>query len=294
MEEARNYANLEGTELNMIFQFEHMVTDYAEGTGRYGLSELNLPALKAAINKWEVGLEGYAWNSLYWDNHDQPRAVSRFGNDSDKYRELSAKMLGTCLHMMKGTPYVYQGEELGMTNCPWDSLDEINDIESSNNVRQNIEKGLIREEDAIEIMRRQSRDNARTPIQWDASDNAGFTTGTPWLRINPDYVKVNAKEETARDTSVYAFYKELIRLRKSSDLIVYGDFELLYPDSDEVFVYTRTLGEKKLFVACNFTDHEVRIDLPDEFGAGKLIIGNYDSESDRHVLRAYEAYAIEM
>ncbi len=294
MEQARQYANLEGTELNMLFQFDHMVTDYAEGTGRYGLTTLDLPKLKAAMNKWETGLEGYAWNSLYWDNHDQPRCVSRFGNDSSEYRELSAKMLGTCLHLMKGTPYVYQGEEIGMTNCPWESLDEINDIESSNNVRQNIEKGLIRQEDAIEIMRRQSRDNARTPMQWDDTENAGFTTGKPWLRINPDYVTVNAKDAANRDTSVYAYYRELIKLRKSSDLIVYGEFEMLYPDSSEIFAYTRTLGDEKLFVACNFTDHDAEVQAPDGFEGTERVIGNYEDAPKGSVLRPYEAIAVKI
>ena len=294
MEEARNYANLDGSELNMIFQFDHMSTEYEDGVGRYGINRIKLPALKKALNKWEVGLEGYAWNSLYWDNHDQPRAVSRFGNDSEEVRELSAKMLGTCLHMMEGTPYVFQGEELGMTNCPWDSLDEINDIESLNNVRQNIAKGIIREEDAITIMRNQSRDNARTPMQWDATDNAGFTTGKPWLRINPNYVNINAADEVGRDDSVYNYYKKLISLRKSSDLIVYGDFRLLLPDSEEIFAYVRTLGDEKLLVVCNFSDGNVKFDVPEEFETGKKLIGNYDDDPDRGNVRPYEAYVISM
>ncbi len=294
MEEARNYANLDGSELNMIFQFDHMSTEYEDGVGRYGINRIKLPALKKALNKWEVGLEGYAWNSLYWDNHDQPRAVSRFGNDSEEVRELSAKMLGTCLHMMEGTPYVFQGEELGMTNCPWDNLDEINDIESLNNVRQNIAKGIIREEDAITIMRNQSRDNARTPMQWDATDNAGFTTGKPWLRINPNYVNINAADEVGRDDSVYNYYKKLISLRKSSDLIVYGDFRLLLPDSEEIFAYVRTLGDEKLLVVCNFSDGNVKFDVPEEFETGKKLIGNYDDDPDRGNVRPYEAYVISM
>ncbi len=292
MEEARKYANLEGTELNMIFQFDHMSTEYDPKVGRYGLNRIKLPALKAAISKWENGLEGYAWNSLYWDNHDQPRAVSRFGNDSNQYREISAKMLGTCLHLMKGTPYVYQGEELGMTNCPWDSLGEINDIESSNNLRQNIEKGLVKEEDAIEIMRRQSRDNARTPIQWDNMENAGFTTGRPWLRINPNYTEVNAAEQVDRDSSVYNYYKKLIHLRKESELIVYGDYRLLVPEDENIFAYTRILGEKKMLVVCNFSDKTCDFEVPGEFEGGEKIIGNYDEETDYGKLKPYEAYAI--
>ena len=294
MEEARNYASLDGSELNMIFQFDHMSTEYDPKTGRYSLSSIKLPPLKAAINKWETGLEGYAWNSLYWDNHDQPRAVSRFGNDSPEYREISAKMLGTCLHLMKGTPYVYQGEELGMTNCPWNSLDEINDIESANNLRQNIARGLVKEEDALEIMRRQSRDNARTPVQWDDSENAGFTTGTPWLRVNPDYVSVNAKDQVNREDSVYRYYSRLIRLRKESELIVHGDFELLCPESEEIFAYIRTLKNTKLIVVCNFTDHSVEFSLPEEFEGGSRIIGNYEDEPLSGSLRPYEAYAVQI
>ena len=290
VEEARNYAPLDGSELNMIFEFDHMSTEYDPKVGRYGLNRISLPPLKAAIAKWETGLEGYAWNSLFWDNHDQPRAVSRFGNDSPEYRELSAKMLATCLHLMKGTPYIYQGEELGMTNCPWDSLDEINDIESAGNVRQNIAKGLVRAEDALEIMRRQSRDNARTPVQWDASENAGFTTGKPWLRVNPNYTAVNAADQTARADSVYHYYQKLIRLRKESDLIVHGRFELLCPESEEIFAYVRTLGEEKLLVACNFTDHPVPFTVPEEFKAARRLIGNYEGEAEG-VLRPYEAIA---
>lgn len=292
MEEARKYANLDGTELNMIFQFDHMGADCDPKVGRYALTKLRLKDLKAAMSKWETGLEGYAWNSLYWNNHDQPRTVSRFGNDSGKYREISAKMLGTCLHLMKGTPYVYQGEEIGMTNCPWDSLEEINDIESRNNVRQNIEKGLIKKEDALTVMRLQSRDNARTPMQWDATENAGFTTGKPWLRINPNYKDINAEDATKRSDSVFAYYKELIRLRKNSDLIVYGDYELLCPESEELFVYTRKLDGEKMIVMCNFTDHDVEYKVPQEFEGAKKLIGNYDGDFDGRTLRPYEAVAL--
>ncbi|MBQ8094450.1 MAG: alpha-glucosidase [Clostridia bacterium] len=292
MEEARQYANLEGTELNMIFQFEHMASDLDPAAGRYGESKLNLPLLKAILNKWETGLQGKAWNSLYWDNHDQPRAVSRFGNDSDEWREISAKMLATCLHLMQGTPYVFEGEEIGMTNCPWNSLDEINDIESRNNIAQNLKKGIIREDQVLGILRRQSRDNARTPMQWDAGENAGFTTGTPWLRINPNYTRVNVADQVGREDSIRAYYKQLIALRKHSDLIVYGDFELLEPESESVFAYVRTLSSERMLVACNFTDQMVSFEIPEEFRDGKRLIGNYEASGDGKVLRPYEAYAV--
>ena len=295
MEEAREYANLAGTELNMIFQFEHMDCDHDPKAGRYAISELNLPAFKKVLAKWETGLHGQAWNSLYLDNHDQPRAVSRFGNDSDAFRELSAKMLATCLHLMQGTPYIFEGEELGMTNCPWDSLDEIDDIESRGNVLQNVANGLVKKEQVVEIMRRQSRDNARTPMQWDAGENAGFTTGTPWLRVNPNYEMVNAAEQLSRPDSVFHYYRQLIALRKSSDLIVLGEFELLEPESSEVFAYTRTLGDQKLLIACNFTAHDVRFEAPEAFAGGEKVIGNYEGlAEDGAVLRPYEAYVIQV
>ncbi|MBQ7488549.1 MAG: alpha-glucosidase C-terminal domain-containing protein, partial [Clostridia bacterium] len=292
MEEAKKYANLEGTELNMIFQFEHMSADHESSAGRYGVTRLNLPRLKAVLNKWEVGLQGCAWNSLYWDNHDQPRAVSRFGNDSDAYRVISAKMLATCLHLMQGTPYIFEGEEIGMTNCPWNSMDEINDIESRNNIEQNLKKGIIREDQVLTILRNQSRDNARTPMQWDATENAGFTTGRPWLRINPNYVTINAAEQVDREDSIYAYYKALIHLRKHSDLIVYGDFELLEPDSESVFAYVRTLGDEKLLVICNFTSEPVPFNVPDAFRHGKRLIGNYDTFEANGMLRPYEGVAV--
>ena len=292
MEEAKKYANLEGTELNMIFQFEHMSADMDPKSGRYGMTKLNLPLLKSVLNQWEVGLQGSAWNSLYWDNHDQPRAVSRFGNDSDEYRVISAKMLATCLHLMQGTPYVFEGEEIGMTNCPWNSMDEINDIESRNNIMQNLRKGIIREDQVLDILRRQSRDNARTPMQWDATENAGFTTGRPWLRINPNYVTVNAADQVGRNDSIYAYYKTLISLRKHSDLIVYGDFELLEPDSESVFAYIRTLGDEKMLVACNFTENPVAFNVPEAFRNGKRLIGNYDSYDCSGMLRPYEGVAV--
>ena len=236
VEEAKKYASLSGKELNMCFQFEHVGLDDDPVRGRYGFGKLSLPEFKANLTKWQNELEGKAWNSLYFENHDQPRSVSRWGSDSSEYRERSAKMLATCLHMMKGTPYVYQGQELGMTNCPWESLDEINDIESLGNVRQHMANGLLTGEEAVEVMRRTSRDNARTPMQWDDSDCAGFTTGKPWLKINPNYQSVNAAEELKRDDSVFHYYQKLISLRKQLDVIVDGTYELLEQDDPDLFV----------------------------------------------------------
>ena len=293
VEEAKKYASLSGKELNMCFQFEHVGLDDDPVRGRYGFGKLSLPEFKANLTKWQNELEGKAWNSLYFENHDQPRSVSRWGSDSSEYRERSAKMLATCLHMMKGTPYVYQGQELGMTNCPWESLDEINDIESLGNVRQHMANGLLTGEEAVEVMRRTSRDNARTPMQWDDSDCAGFTTGKPWLKINPNYQSVNAAEELKRDDSVFHYYQKLISLRKQLDVIVDGTYELLEQDDPDLFVYTRTLGTEKLLVVCNFAGRQRSFRVPEEFAGGEILISNNERKSAADpVVEPYESFVV--
>ena len=293
VEEAKKYAALSGKELNMCFQFEHVGLDDDPVRGRYGFGKLSLPDFKANLTKWQNELEGKAWNSLYFENHDQPRSVSRWGSDSSEYRERSAKMLATCLHMMKGTPYVYQGQELGMTNCPWESLDEINDIESLGNVRQHMANGLLTGEEAVEVMRRTSRDNARTPMQWDDSDCAGFTTGKPWLKINPNYQSVNAAEELKRDDSVFHYYQKLISLRKQLDVIVNGTYELLEKDDPELFIYTRTLGTEKLLVVCNFAGRQRSFRGPEEFAGGEILISNSGRKSAANPeVEPYESFVV--
>lgn len=295
VEEAKKYASESGKELNMVFQFEHMDLDGGE-TFKWNERKIRLTELKEVLTKWQTELEGKAWNSLYWCNHDQPRMLSRLGNDSKKYREISAKMLGTCLHMMQGTPYVYQGEELGMTNYPFTSLDEFRDIESINAYHEMTEKGIIEKEDMFGFISYKGRDNARTPMQWDDSENAGFTTGTPWINVNPNYTEINAKEEMGRESSVFNYYKQLIRLRKENEIIVYGTYELLLPESEELYVYTRTLGEEKLITICNFTDHQVKYQLPEVFAdaASEVLIGNYMDVAvkEEMELRPYEAVVI--
>ena len=293
VENAGLYANPDGSELSMCFQFEHMSLDFDPIRGRYGFGKMNLPDLKENLSKWQSALVGRAWISLYWDNHDQPRIVSRWGNDSEKWRERSAKMLATCLHMMKGTPYVYEGEELGMTNYPWKSLDEINDIESLGNVKSLMERGLLTETEAIDVMRRQSRDNARTPMQWDGTENAGFTAGTPWLPVNPNYRTVNANEQLAREDSVFHYYQKLISLRKELDVIVYGAYELLEKDDPDLFIYTRTLGETSLLVVCNFSDHEAAYSVPEKYRDGKILISNTGRKSAGDAaVQPYESYVV--
>lgn len=215
-----------------------------------------LVPLKENLTKWQKGLEGVAWNSLFFCNHDQPRVVNRLGNPSDEYREVSAKCIATCLHMMQGTPYVYQGEELGMTNYPFRSVQDFNDLESINAFREMTEEMGMDPEAIFPGIAHKSRDNARTPMQWDDSPNAGFTTGKPWLAVNPNYVKINAAEQMARPDSVFHYYQKLIELRHTHDVIVYGTYDLLLPEDPDLYVYTRTLGDQKLLVVCNLSENE--------------------------------------
>lgn len=293
LEEAKKYANADGSELNMVFQFEHVSGSEHEKThyGKWDGHKMPLPEWKANLSKWQTGLSHEAWNSLYLSNHDQPRSVSRYGNDSEEYRERSAKLLATCLHMMQGTPYVYQGEELGMCNAYFDNLEDYRDIESINAYHELTEQCGVSHEEMMGYLKRISRDNARTPMQWDDSKNAGFTTGTPWLKVNFNYPEVNAKAQVNDPDSVFSYYKKLIRLRHENEIIVYGDYELLEAESEETFIYKRTYENEHLMVLCNFTDHEVSVtdavmeQIPD--GAEKLIT-NYADDMGQ-TLRPYEA-----
>lgn len=290
LEEAKKYASLDGSELSMAFEFEHMGIDAHPVLGHYAIGTFDLKKLKEVMTKWQTGLEGIAWNSLYWNNHDQVRIVSRWGNDTPQYRKKSAKMLATCLHMMKGTPYIYEGEEIGMTNMPYyDSVDAYNDIESVGNYRMSVEKGLMTEEEGLEMLHKKSRDHARTPMQWDASENAGFTTGTPWLHVNPNYTEINVEEALADEDSIFYYYQKLIKLRHESDLIVYGSYALLEAGHPDLYVYTRTLGEEKLLVVCNFSDKEVKYEMPEEFRNGTCIISNTQVGD---VVEPYGAYVV--
>ncbi len=292
VDEAKKYANLEGSELNMVFQFEHMDLDGGE-TFKWNEQKICLTDLKATLSKWQNELYGKAWNSLYWCNHDQPRIVSRLGNDSDKYREISAKMLATCLHMMQGTPYIYQGEELGMTNVPFQSLDDFRDIESINAYHEYTQSGQIAPEDMMRYLHYKSRDNARTPMQWNNTANAGFTTGTPWIMVNPNYPKINAKEQVERPDSIFHYYQKLIKLRKVHEIIVYGSYQLLLPDDPNLYVYTRELAEEKLLVICNFTDTRQSFTLPSDWNPDQMhcLIANYPERvpEKQMLLNPYEA-----
>lgn len=288
LEEAKKYANTDGSELNMVFQFEHMDLDGGEKF-KWSTKPMPLVPLKENLSKWQKGLDGVAWNSLYFCNHDQPRIVSRLGDESDAYRELSAKCIATCLHMMQGTPYVYQGEELGMTNTVFNSVDDFRDLESINAYRELVESGLYTDEDMFPKIAHKSRDNARTPMQWDASENAGFTTGKPWIAVNPNYKKINVADQLKREDSVFHYYQKLIRLRKENEIIVYGNYELLLPEDENIFAYTRTLDNQKLLVVCNFSKSEQKFDFSGYENA-KVLISNYNGDTGKDgILKPYEA-----
>lgn len=295
LEEAKKYARSDEKELNMVFQFEHMDVDSDEKAGKWTTRKMDLRNLKKILTRWQKGLQDIAWNSLYWENHDQPRSVSRFGNDSDKYREISAKMLATCIHMMQGTPYVYQGEELGMTNCPFNTLDNFRDLESINAFHELTEQGKMTEEDMMAAIGYKGRDNARTPMQWDDSAYAGFSTTNPWIMVNPNYTKINAKDQVNREDSVFKYYQKLIKLRHESELIVYGTYDLILDDDKDIYAYIRTLGDEKLIVYCNFSENTREVELPEEFVNKKVLISNYsDAKANQKItLRPYEAIVIQ-
>ena len=288
LEEAKKYANTYGSELNMVFQFEHMDLDGGEKF-KWSTQPMPLVPLKENLSKWQKGLDGVAWNSLYFCNHDQPRIVSRLGDESDAYRELSAKCIATCLHMMQGTPYIYQGEELGMTNTIFNSVDDFRDLESINAYRELVESGLYTDEDMFPKISHKSRDNARTPMQWDASENAGFTTGIPWIAVNPNYKKINVADQLKREDSVFHYYQKLIRLRKENEIIVYGNYELLLPEDENIFAYVRTLDNQKLLVVCNFSKTEQKFDFSGYENA-KVLISNYNRDvREDGILKPYES-----
>lgn len=289
---AQQYAGEDAHELDMVFQFEHV-----EGDGKYGKwtdEKIPLVTLKKTLSRWQTELYGKAWNSLFWDNHDQPRAVSRFGDDRPMYREVSAKMLATCLHMLQGTPYIYQGEELGMTNYPFQRPSDFRDIESVNAYREWCSEGRLSHEVFWPCITFKSRDNARTPVQWDDSPHAGFTTGTPWIAVNPNYTEINAKAETADPDSVFHYYKKLIALRKAYPVVVYGKYETMMEDSEELYVYTRAFEKESLLVVCSFCDHDTNFTLPAEFAGASCLICNVENEygNPKMTLKPYEAFVL--
>ncbi|WP_370222302.1 alpha-glucosidase [Cytobacillus sp.] len=290
---ARQYTGESRNELNMVFQFEHVSLDNGPN-GKWDLKPLDLCDLKTNLTKWQNELDEDGWNSLYFNNHDQPRSVSRFGSDGE-YREKSAKMLATLLHMMKGTPYVYQGEEIGMTNVRFSSIEEYRDIETLNFYKESLNDGWT-EEKALESIYAKGRDNARTPMQWDSSEHGGFTAGTPWIKVNPNYKDINVEKAMKDPESVFHYYKKLIELRKKHEIIVYGRYNLILDHHPEVYAYTRTMGNQILLVLCNFYGGNPEVELPACIQEKKFeaLIGNYqDIQISRPTkLRPYEAQVL--
>lgn len=270
----------------MVFTFEHMDLDSGPN-GKWDVIPFDLLKLKQNFTKWQTALHETGWNSLYWNNHDQPRVVSRFGNDST-YRVESAKMLATLLHLLKGTPYIYQGEEIGMTNVAFEDIADYEDIEIRNMWKERTEQGASPAE-LLRSIHIKGRDNARTPMQWDASENAGFSTGTPWLKVNPNYPEINVEQALADEQSIFYYYQQLIRLRHDHELVVYGRYELILEDHPEVYAYSRTLEGETWYVYCSFADHDVTI--PVAHDTSDRVIGNYDEAlvSGELTLRPYEA-----
>ena len=288
----RLYTDPARKELSMIFQFEQIQLDKKPGGQRWDLKPLYLPDLKCVFSKWQTELEGHGWNSLFWNNHDLPRIVSRWGNDGD-YRVLSAKMLATLLHGMKGTPYIYQGEEIGMTNVPFQTIDEFPDIETQNIYQERLKAGFT-EEETMYAIRAKARDNARTPMQWNAEKNAGFTEGTPWYRVNPNYKEINVEQALADPESVFYHYQKLIQLRKEHDIMVYGTYQLLFPEDEDLYIYTRTLEEEKWLIVCNFHEKTRKFRCK---RAGQVMLSNYaDTPATEKIaeLRPYEAVIYQM
>ncbi|CUS27052.1 alpha-glucosidase [Paucilactobacillus oligofermentans DSM 15707 = LMG 22743] len=291
-DDAKKYANLDSTELNMVFQFEHMSLDANKNPalGKWGDRRTTLSELRANLTKWQLALTNKAWNSLYWNNHDQPRVVSRFGNDCPEYRVVSAKMLATMLHFMQGTPYIYQGEELGMTNANFDNLTDYKDLETLNIYQQLVnDEQLVSSTTMMNYIKLHSRDNARTPMQWDNSTNAGFSQQQPWLAVNPNYPEINVKTELADENSVFHYYQKLIKLRHTMPVITDGRYQLIDGNEldEDVFTYIRENADTKLVIILNFTNQTItrNYQLPIK---KTLLISNY-TEDLGSTLRPYEA-----
>ena len=289
MENCYKYAGEKTGELSMVFTFHHLKVDFM-GNEKWVLVPTDFMKLKQLIFDWQINMEkNNAWNAVFWCNHDQPRVISRFGSN-DKYHKESGKMLATLIHCLRGTPYIYQGEELGMTNIYFDSIDDYKDIECIDNYRELTESGLISKEDMIRYLGLRGRDNARTPMQWSDSPNAGFTVGTPWIKVNPNYKEINAESQISDKSSVFHYYKKLIQLRKEYDIIIDGHYNLLLPEDERIFAYERILGGQKLLVICNFTQEEAECTLAN-INEGTVLISNYENHKP-HMMQPYEAIAV--
>ncbi|GIF35797.1 alpha-glucosidase [Actinoplanes xinjiangensis] len=286
VDEAILHTDPDRREVDMVFQFDHVWVD--RGPDPWRLVPLQLTQLKAILGRWQAGLAEAGWNSLYWNNHDQPRVVSRYGDDSPAHRAASAKMLGTVLHLHRGTPYVYQGEELGMTNYPFGGIDEFRDIEALGQYRQAVELEGRTPEEVLTVLRARGRDNARTPMQWDDSPNGGFSTGTPWLPVNPNHREINAHAQRADPDSVFHYYRRLIELRKTEPAVAGGDFTMLLPDDERLYAFTRRLGGTELLVIGNFSGVEAHAAI-DGWDGAELLLTNLDEPRTHLTLAPWQA-----
>ena len=292
LENCIGYTDPDRHELTMTFSFHHLKVDYRNGD-KWALMPADHMALKNLFAQWQEGMQaGHGWNALFWCNHDQPRAVSRFG-DEGRYWKESAKMLGTATHLMRGTPYIFQGEEIGMTNCHFRSIDQYRDVESLNYYQILQQQGKSPAE-AMEIIQQRSRDNGRTPMQWDGTAHAGFTTGTPWIGVVDNYPAINAAAQVDDPDSVYSYYKKLVALRKQHRVISEGQIEFLYKDDPDLLAYRRWDGNSQLLVLCNLTGHEAPVQLPAQWQDAGVLLGNYPDAAPAAALRPYEALVLSL
>lgn len=292
VEVAQEITNPANDELNMVFTFEHMDLDQS-GPRRWDIGPHRLSALKQNMAKWQYGLAEDGWNSLYYNNHDQPRSISRYGDDSEEHRVNSAKTLATALHLHKGTPYIYQGEEFGMTNYPFETIGEYADIEGTNFYTQEIAAG-VDEEDVLEALLTKARDHSRTPVQWDSSKNAGFTDGTPWFTVNPNYEAINAEQAASDPQSIFTHYQDLIRLRHDSEVVREGTFELLLPEDEQIWAVTRTLGDDQVVMIANCSSEPVEVpqEVVDLLEGGETLLGTHASKAGDQAFSPWESRVI--
>lgn len=284
---AKLYSNPDGSELSMVFQFEHMMLDQQEGKAKWDFIPISLVKLKKNLKKWQTQLYGCGWNSLFLENHDLPRIVSRWGDDNEYWSE-SAKMLATILHGMQGTPYIYQGQELGMTNVKFEDISQYQDIEIRNMYHERIKQGYTKEA-VMESIYARGRDNARTPMQWNSKKNAGFTDGNPWISINPNYIKINTEAQLLNSDSIFYYYQKLIQLRKQYSVFINGKFELLMEEDEQIFAYLRIDKDTKMLVCANFSNKPAACPILQEWHDKKLLIHNYNNITKENELRPYEA-----
>ncbi|TLQ08046.1 alpha-glucosidase [Marinilactibacillus psychrotolerans] len=293
-ENAELYSGSDRGELSMIFQFEHIALDQ-ESISKWALKDLDLVELKQVLSKWQIALGETAWNSLFWNNHDTPRIVSRWGNDQ-AFRVESAKCFAVLLHLMKGTPYIYQGEEIGMTNRPVRNISEVNDIESINMYKEEMRNGKTAEA-LLNAINYKGRDNARTPMQWNDQENGGFSTGEPWLAVNPNFTEINVEQTLADEQSVFYMYKDLIQYRKENETVVRGSYNLLLPDHQSVFVYERVYNENRLLVIANLSTEENTVELPEISKESTIRFSNYDRQvvdAKQCTLAPYECFVVDV